>query len=94
MNPPLFGPSVIQSLLERNAKELAADCCTQAADALLRSEDGTLSLSFTFKLAKTHNAVCLTQFVSFSVRTKIDGEEDSEAIADPSQPELLEGGVR
>lgn len=94
MNPPLFGPSVIQALLERNAKELAADCCTQAADALLRSEDGTLSISFTFKLAKTSSAVCSTHFVAFSVRTKIDGEEDSEAIADPSQPELLEGGVR
>jgi hypothetical protein len=92
MNPPLFGPSVIQSLLERQSRELAADCCTQAADALLNSEDGTLSVSFTFKLAKTHNAVCSTPAAGFSVRTKIDGEEDSEAIADPSQPELLEGG--
>jgi hypothetical protein len=94
MNPPLFGPSVIQALLERQANDLAADCCDQAADALLKSEDGTLSVSFTFKLAKTHNAVCSTPVAAFSVRTKIDGEEDSEAIADPTQPELLEGGAR
>lgn len=88
MNPPLFGPSVVQALLERQAKELAADCCDQAADALLKSEDGTLSVSFTFKLAKTHNAVCSTPVAAFSVRTKIDGEEDSEAISDPNQPAL------
>lgn len=85
-----FSPTTIQNLLERQAIQLAADCCTEVADALLKSEDGTLSVGFTFKLTKTNDRVHCVPSAMFSLRTKIEGEEDSEPIKDENQPELMQ----
>jgi hypothetical protein len=83
-----FVPTVIQDLLQRQAIEQAANGCADIADALTRSEDGTLSVSFAFKLTKTGNAVHSVSKWAFSERKSGEDSEDSEAIEDPNQPKL------
>jgi hypothetical protein len=70
--------TAVQNLLQRQATELAADACTEAWDALAKSSDGTLSVSFSFKLTKCDECIASAPAASFSIRTKIEGKEDSE----------------
>ena len=83
-----FGPTVIQDLLQRQAVEQVANGCADIADALARSEDGTLNVSVSFKLTKTSNAVHALAKWAFSERKSGEDSEDSEPIEDPNQPKL------
>lgn len=83
-----MNPTIIQNLIQRVATEQAANCCTEIADALERSQDGTQRATFTFNFQKGQDVVLCDSVWSYSKTVKGDGITDSEPCPDPNQTAL------
>ena len=82
--------TAVQNLLQRGSTELAADTCAEAWDALVKSPDGTLTVNMSFKLTKIDDRIHMDPNAGFSLKTKIEGEADSEPIETPDLPNILD----
>jgi predicted transcriptional regulator len=74
--------------MQRLATEQAANCCSEVADALERSPDGTQKATLSFTFHKTTDAVLADANWSYSKTVKGEPSTDSEPCPDPNQPSL------